>query len=96
MKKKVLFYRNWPEDYSERFECDIPVDDVVTWILTHFKESDKLTEYTSYTYKHMLEDSCGGYISNYAFKMLMLRFGFKADDYTEVNWRFYAKYVESN
>ena len=44
----------------------------------------------------ILEDSCGGYISNYAFKMLMLRFGFKAEDYTEVNWRFYAKYVESN
>lgn len=36
MKKKALFYRNWPKDYSERFECDIPVDDVVTWILTHF------------------------------------------------------------
>ena len=86
----------WPEDYSERFDCTINLRKALNWIKKHFVESKTLTKSTSYGFKHMLESDLGGYISNYAFKMLMLEAGFKAEDYTVVNWRFYAKYVESN
>ena len=86
----------WPEDCRERLDCDINLRKALNWIKKHFVESKTLTESTSYCFKHMLQNDVSGYISNYAFKMLMLEAGFKAEDYTKVNWRFYAKYVESN
>ena len=94
--KKCEFFDVWPEKYNERFECDIPINDVMDWIKNRFEPSDKVTEHTSYTYKNIMEKDLMGYISNYAFKMCMLKAGFEVDNYFDINWRFYARYVESN
>ena len=38
----------WPDDYSERFDCSINLRKALNWIKKHFVESKTLTKSTNY------------------------------------------------